>query len=381
MLIAYVATVDGSPRGGFKSLAATMEATREKLDSVLLHRGTLAGTVHDVPTIEMPKRGFLANVRGNPIRLAQASAGFIRENVFAWRVLRKLHPDIVHCNDLDAYFGVRLAAAALRIPVVLHVRDIPRRPMVTVAAAKRCAGAVAVSGRVAEALNGSSKDCHVVTVYNPVLSSPDVVRDRKVARSALGLDKLEGPIVGYVAAVEPRKGQLEFIKAAIPALTALGAHVVFMGPRPNREYEVRCRQALSLSERCEEVVTWRGYVPDADKFLAAFDVVALFSTSEGLPRVALEAGRALRPIVITDVGGAREAVVDGATGFVVPAGDAKMFADRVCELVRNADLASRMGAAAEAYVARTFAPSRTVAQLLQLYTAVRSLPPSRCSHL
>jgi glycosyltransferase involved in cell wall biosynthesis len=50
---------------------------------------------------------------------------------------------------------------------------------------------------------------------------------------------------------------------------------------------------------------------------------------------------ASRPVVATDVGGAREAIVEGQTGYLVESGDAKQLAARVVELLRDSEKAAQ----------------------------------------
>jgi glycosyltransferase involved in cell wall biosynthesis len=65
---------------------------------------------------------------------------------------------------------------------------------------------------------------------------------------------------------------------------------------------------------------------------------------EGLPKALLEAGASARPSIVTDVPGCRDAVIDGETGYCVPAGDATALAEAIGRLARS-DLTA-MGAAA-----------------------------------
>ena len=67
-------------------------------------------------------------------------------------------------------------------------------------------------------------------------------------------------------------------------------------------------------------VTFVGAVDDIRPYLAAADVVVLPSYREGMPRVAMEAAAAGRPVVAYDVRGVRE-VVDPSSGLLVPRGD------------------------------------------------------------
>jgi glycosyltransferase involved in cell wall biosynthesis len=67
---------------------------------------------------------------------------------------------------------------------------------------------------------------------------------------------------------------------------------------------------------------------------------------EGLPLAALEAMACGLPVIASDASSLPEAVLDGETGLLVPAGDAHGFAQAVAALHDNSDMRSRMGAAA-----------------------------------
>ena len=69
--------------------------------------------------------------------------------------------------------------------------------------------------------------------------------------------------------------------------------------------------------------------------LARSHIFVLTSHWEGFPRSTLEAMRAGLPVVVSDVGGASEAITDGVTGFLVAAGDREQLAERIRDLVRS----------------------------------------------
>ena len=64
------------------------------------------------------------------------------------------------------------------------------------------------------------------------------------------------------------------------------------------------------------------------ELLSVSDVCALSSTAEGFSNAILEYMAAARPVVVTDVGGAREAVIEGETGYLVSAGCDEQMADQ-----------------------------------------------------
>jgi glycosyltransferase involved in cell wall biosynthesis len=86
-----------------------------------------------------------------------------------------------------------------------------------------------------------------------------------------------------------------------------------------------------------------GFRADLDRFLPFFDLLALPSFTEGMPNVVLEAFAAGVPVVSTAVGGAPELVEEGASGFLVPAGDAAAMADRICEALASGERLRDMG--------------------------------------
>jgi len=80
----------------------------------------------------------------------------------------------------------------------------------------------------------------------------------------------------------------------------------------------------------------------------------LSSLSEGISLTLLEAMAAELPVVATDVGGNREVVVNGKTGFLVPAQSPQELADAIIKLLRNPDLARAMGRAGRQRVEAEF---------------------------
>lgn len=82
-------------------------------------------------------------------------------------------------------------------------------------------------------------------------------------------------------------------------------------------------------------VAFAGQVLDVPRRLEASDVFLLLSHWEGFPRSILEAMRAELPVVVSDVGGVREAVVDGVTGTVVPVRDPEAVSRALAGLIAD----------------------------------------------
>ena len=106
--------------------------------------------------------------------------------------------------------------------------------------------------------------------------------------------------------------------------------------------------ADSLRERARGLpITWVGE-QDSAAFLADLDLFAMVSEPSGCPNASLEAMAAGLAVVATDVGGAREQIVHGETGLLVPRGDAAALGDALAELARDPARREALGGAAHA---------------------------------
>ncbi len=118
-----------------------------------------------------------------------------------------------------------------------------------------------------------------------------------------------------------------------------------------------------------------GRVGRVAELLAASDVCVLSSKAEGFSNSILEYMAAARPVVVTDVGGAREAAIDKETGFIVPPGDPTAMASRIVELLSQPDLARAMGERGRARVEQEFSCRAQLERTENLYDEL--LAPAR----
>jgi glycosyltransferase involved in cell wall biosynthesis len=185
---------------------------------------------------------------------------------------------------------------------------------------------------------------------------------RARARSALGIGADE-VVVTAIGRLVPIKRLDRLIDAfAIVAANVPGARLYLVGDGSERD-AIRARAAAAgLLDR----MTFVGWSADTPDWYAASDVVALTSDREGTPLAVIEAAAAGRPVVATDVGGVADVVVDGSTGFIVPASDVAALADRLTRLVVDPGLRATLGRAAPAHAAQYGAP-RLVSDLDRLY--------------
>lgn len=164
--------------------------------------------------------------------------------------------------------------------------------------------------------------------------------DRATAKAGLGI---KGSLIVSVGALIPRKGQAMVIDA-LPALP--DTTLVLIGAGAERAaFEAR-GVAHGVSDRLrftgaighEELAHWLG----------AADAMVLASASEGLANAWVEALACGTPIVITDVGGAREVVQDPVAGHLVAA-DSRAIAAAVAEILAHPRDPAQVRQAAERF--------------------------------
>ncbi len=102
------------------------------------------------------------------------------------------------------------------------------------------------------------------------------------------------------------------------------------------------------------------------------DVVAQKSLAEGFGLTVAEAMWKGRPVVASAIGGIREQIEDGRTGFLVDLGDLRTFGKRVSSLLEDPHAAERIGAAAQTRVRDLFLGPRHLGQYVELLESLLS---------
>jgi glycosyltransferase involved in cell wall biosynthesis len=108
--------------------------------------------------------------------------------------------------------------------------------------------------------------------------------------------------------------------------------------------------------------------------LSISELCVLSSRAEGFSNAILEYMAAARPVVATDVGGAREVIREGETGYLVPSGDDVKMAARLIELLRDPAKARRMGDEGRRVVEEDFSCEAQLARTEELYSRLLRQP-------
>ncbi len=236
-------------------------------------------------------------------------------------------PDGPAAIELGRIFDVPVSIKARGADIHFWGKN-PATVAQVVAAGQAADGMLAVSNALKADMVALGMPADRITVhYTGIDRTLFFVRDRAVAKVALGIT---GPLLVSVGALIDRKGHATVISAL---MRVSDATLVIIGEGPDRS--VLQAQAAVLGDRVRFLGSLSHDVI-AD-WLAAADAMVLMSASEGLANAWIEALASGTPVVISDVGGAREVLEQPEAGVIV-APEAQSVADAVLSvLARNAD--------------------------------------------
>ena len=131
-----------------------------------------------------------------------------------------------------------------------------------------------------------------------------------------------------------------------------------------------CRGSLEAEANLlgiQDIVVFAGHQPHVPNLHSLFDVSVLCSVDEAFPNSVVEAMAAGRPVVATAVGGIPDAVESGITGLLVRPGAPEELAHALDELLRNPELAGRLGRTGREWAREHYAEQTVIAALEALY--------------
>lgn len=315
-------------------------------------------------------------------RFALDAGGSVSEFLRLRKFVRGGRYDIVHVHGTRAALWGRLAAVGPRRPrlvfgvhglSIVHYTGLKRTLLVSIERLLR---------RITDM---TLCDSHVerTDVLKWKIAAPDRARviwngidldrlfvpprDRARIRARLGLSEATPILITVCRLNKPRDFETLLAGLAHIARACPEVQLLIVGDGPQRAHV----EALITQYQVAQHVRLLGLVQDVGEILAAADVAVLITAGwEGLPLSALEAMALGLPLIISDVGGNREAIVNGTTGYLVPPRDAAAFAQTAIGLLNDRSQALRLGQAGAARVRREFGLQTMSSKVAEVYQTV-----------
>lgn len=299
-------------------------------------------------------------------------------------IIQEFQPDIVHTHASKAGALGRRAAFSCGVPVVVHTfhghvfhsyfgkiktsiyKAIERR------LARKSTGIIAISELQKKELAEQHHICKAEKIkVIPLGFDLDKFQANKTENRIFIREKykLDADVVavGIVGRLAPIKNHQFFLDVVEKILSEGIEHVRFfiVGDGELRT-EIESRAQL-LNQKFGEKIVLTSWIKDIAQFNGGLDIMCLCSKNEGTPVSLIEAQASGVPVISTDVGGVKDIVSEGQTGFVVPTDNLDLYVEKVSLLIKNKEIREKMSQNGWKHVHEKFSYNRLVSDMEKYY--------------
>jgi glycosyltransferase involved in cell wall biosynthesis len=309
------------------------------------------------------------------------------------KIIEDFKPDIVHTHASKAGTIGRLAAANMKVPVIIHTfhghvfhsyfgkmktvmyknieRNLARRSSTIIAISEKQKTELCLVHRICK-----PEKIRVVPLgfdLSRFTENMDDKRSQFRMRYNIADDEIA---IGIIGRLVPIKNHKLFIEASkiILEKTQQKIRLFIIGDGEDRlNIESMARKAEipfidAMVSNAIAPLTFTSWIQEIDVACAGLDIIALTSLNEGTPVSLIEAQAANKPIVTTNVGGIENVVVEGVTALLCHSKtDPNQFADLLLQLTENKERRDEMSRAGWEHVRNKFHYTRLVKDMTELY--------------
>lgn len=280
--------------------------------------------------------------------------------------------NIIYSNTTAVLIGVFLSAQHKR-KHIWHIHEIFDRPAIL----KRFIGwtlqkydstVICVSQAVKKSWEKYITNRDGEVIYNG-LDCVDILNAKPGFRESCGI-KEDEVVIAMVGRVNLVKGQKYFLEiASILSKEHKNIKFVMVGDvYPGNEYLYEELNEIKTKYKLEDVVIDLGYRKDIPEILREIDIFILPSIKpDSLPTAVLEAMAAGKPVVATELGGAKEMIIENSTGFLIPTNDAQIASEKISVLVKSPVLRKTMGMEGKKRASSHFSKAEFDKNILSLF--------------
>ena len=300
------------------------------------------------------------------------------------QIISEFKPQIVHTHAAKAGALGRRAAKSMKVPVVVHTfhghvfhsyfgklktelfKAIERR------LAKSSDGIIAISDSQRKELSLDHKICKSEKIkviplgFDLAIFNTDRQIKRETTRNNFGIsnDEVAIAIIGRLA---PVKDHNFFLEVAKRVLESTAKKVRFFIVGNGSEWNTIKEKIDQIDLNFPNRILMTSWIRDIDVFNPGMDIICLTSKNEGTPVSLIEAQASGVPVITRDVGGVRDIVLHGETGYVVPRNDLDEFVKCVVDLVEDEKKRQKMSQNGWTFVEHKFHYKRLVSDMEKYY--------------
>ncbi len=299
------------------------------------------------------------------------------------KIIQEFQPDIVHTHAAKAGALGRKAAFDCKVPVVVHTfhghvfhsyfgrvktsiyKFIERR------LASKSTGIITISETQKKEIVEDHRISHpektkVIPLSFDLSKFNENIESKRIETRKKYELKEEEVAIAIIGRLAPVKNHALFFDIIKLAHQKTNKKPVFFVVGDGELKTFVEDQVNQLGEQGVDI-RFTSWIKDIATFNAGMDVICLTSKNEGTPVSLIESQAANVPVITTDVGGVRDIISDNLTGFIVPTNNARIFADKLIELIDNEPLRKEMGLRGWPFVKDTFHYTRLVKDMENYY--------------
>lgn len=299
-------------------------------------------------------------------------------------IIQEYQPDIVHTHASKAGVLGRKAAISCGVKTIVHtyhghvfhsyfgkfktylIKSVER------SLAKKSSGIVAISNLQKEELSVHHRICQPEKIkviplgfdLSSFLLENLEQRTQTRADYKIGQEEVAIAIIGRLAPIKNHA----FFLSVVEGLLISGVNnikVFIVGDGSERE--VIERRVIDINAKYGQKVFLTSWIYDISAFNKGMDIICLTSNNEGTPVSLIEAQASGIPVMSTDVGGVRDIVVDGESGFITKLGDFETYVEKLRLLVENENVRVKFANVGRAFVRSRFNYERLAKDMSDYY--------------
>lgn len=303
------------------------------------------------------------------------------------KIIKQEKPSIVHTHASKAGMVGRLAAWSCGVPIVVHTfhghvfhsyfGSLKTKIIIRMEQflAKISTKIVVISPAQQDEIVGqfkitSLKKTQVIQLGFDLMPFHENLAQKRIqVRNQYQVEdnEIAVAIVGRLAPIKNHKLFLDAIEKILPALTKKVKFFI-VGDGTERTYIEQRVFEINKKRNCIALTSW---IKDIATFNAGMDLICLSSDNEGTPVSLIEAQAANLPVLTTDVGGVKDIVLEGETGYIVPKNDLEKYAEKLLFLIENENIRHKMSQNGWNYVQEKFSYKTLVKNMESMYDQLR----------
>lgn len=171
-------------------------------------------------------------------------------------------------------------------------------------------------------------------------------------------------VLGFLGRVGKDKG-FEELMQSFKQLNQKYDNLVLLYVGPNEKPDTVSPKSLEYFDKCKNIIYTGGWVDDAERYYAAMDILIFPSYREGFGSVVIEAEAMGVPVVVSDIPGPQNGMIDGETGFKVPAKQTEPIVEKVSLLIDNSTLRKTFGESGAKFACENFNETILVQKIIE----------------